>query len=70
MRVDQPRHQGPTADVDHIALGRPSYATLRDLLDEPVGDQHLGATPQFRPFAVEQRAVREKDRAHLVRALV
>ena len=47
MRVDQPRHQGPTADVDHIALGRPFYATLRDLLDEPVGDQHLGATPQF-----------------------
>jgi hypothetical protein len=47
MRVDQPRHQGSTTDVDQIALGRPSYPTLGHLLDEPVGDQHLGAAPEI-----------------------
>ncbi len=64
MRVDQPREQGASFEIDHIGgdvLDRP----VLDGLDAPVDHEDLKAGNGLVAMPVENEAVAEKGRGHL-----
>ncbi len=62
--VDQPRHQGAAAEIHQLTGLRAGNGALRDLLDQAVRHQDLGAAHQLWSDAVEHGCVGEQDRVH------
>jgi len=63
MRVDQPRHQGATLEIDRagdVALDRP----VRNFADPVALDQHMVILAALFVRTVEHRAIGEYDRRH------